>query len=171
MDEDVVFMHISKVITSTKATSKWICALRVVIACGRMRYSKWAVFSLTVANFDYFIVVTIFVVTTLAEVMRAKTAEQGDGAAVHTLPIDLFFSVLVTFFLAGTVSLQLAAFAAKIFFFCVFFNTKLSLAVDHTTKVRFLTVVALVESACMHCKLKQVALVVATLLLKTLIIS
>ena len=72
----------------------------------------------------------------------------------------MLFAVLLT----GTVSFHLAGFAAQILFFCVFFDAKLQMAVDHATEVRFLAIVALVESACMHRELEQFALIMATFL-------
>ena len=96
--------------------------------------------------------------------MCTKAVVYCDRAAVYTLPINLFFSVLFTFFLTGTKGFQLAVFAAEIFLFGMLFETKLLLTVNHATEVGFLAVVALVESACMHRELEQFALIMATFL-------
>ena len=155
MDKKVVFFHFSKAITPTKTTSKRECALGVITARRRMRYSKWAVHSVTVTKFDLIVRrLAILIVATVAEVMCAKAMPQGNRAAVHALPVDLLFAMLFAVLLTGTVSFHLAGFAAQILFFCVFFDAKLQLAVDHATEVRFLTVIALVKSASMHCELK-----------------
>ena len=96
--------------------------------------------------------------------MCAKAMVDCDRTAVYTLPINLLFAMLPTIFFTGSEDFHLAVFAAKIFPIDMLFNTKLKLAVNHATEVRFLAVVALVESACVHRELKQFALIMTSFL-------
>jgi len=79
LDKKVVFFHFSKAITPTKTTSKRECALGVITARWWMRYSKWAVQSITVTKFDLIVRrLAILIVATIAEVMCAKAIKQGN---------------------------------------------------------------------------------------------
>ena len=79
LNKKVVFFHFSKAITPTKTTSKRECALGVITARRRMRYSKWAVHSVTVTKFDLIVRrLAILIVATVAEVMCAKAMPQGN---------------------------------------------------------------------------------------------
>ena len=61
--------------------------------------------------------------------------------------------------LSSSIQLELAVFAAQIFFLRALLLTELLLAVNHTSKVRFLAVKAFIESARMHCKAFQITVV------------
>ena len=66
----------------------------------------------------------------------------------------------VTAFLTCTVHLHLTIPTAKVLFVDFFFVIESTSAVDHTTKVWLLAVVALVKSAIVHGKLKKLSLIV-----------
>ena len=61
--------------------------------------------------------------------------------------------------LSSSKQLELAVFAAQIFFLSALLLTELLLAVNHASKVRLLAVKAFVESARMHCEAFQITVV------------
>jgi len=62
-----------------------------------MSNTERAVNSVAVMKFHWLAeVLAVLVVTSLAEVVSSKAAEEGDGAAVLTLPIDLHVTMLLT---------------------------------------------------------------------------
>lgn len=155
MDEYVVFSHLAEAIATAETTSKREHALRVISAGRRVRHTKRAVDAVAVTKFNVVVRRSEpLVMASLAEVMRAEAVEEGHVAAEHALPVDLLTTMLLAVILTCTVSLHLALLAAKVLFFGVLFDTLLHLAINHATKVWLLTVMALVESAAVHCELE-----------------
>ena len=103
-------------------------------------------------------------VARLAHVVSSKAAEEGSGAAVHTLPVNLDVAMLLTSCLASADFFEKAIFACKVLLasFLFSFLCLLLLAINQATKVRLLTAVALVEGAAMQGVLKWLALVEVT---------
>ena len=94
----------------------------------------------------------------IAKVGRAEAVKECDRAAEVALPVDVSLSMLRTLFHSGTVSFDLAIFAAKVFLLRFLFLVSLLLAVDHATEVGLLAVEALVEGALLHGDIDKVIL-------------
>ena len=90
-------------------------------------------------------------------------------AAIVALPVDLLAAMLLAVAGAGAVGLHLAVFAAQVLFLCALLSLKLLLAVYHAAKVRILAVIALIEGAGVHGKVKELALEAVTTCRKALI--
>ena len=77
-----------------------------------MRHSKRAIDAIAVAQLDLIPRRSyIFIVAPLAEPSLTEAVEEGDGAAVITLPVDVFDSMLITLLLPGSIGLNLAILA------------------------------------------------------------
>ena len=123
----------------------------MVRACRRVRHTERAVDSLAVTQLH--LVVrrpAVLIVASFAEVVRAKAVEQGDGAAIHALPVDLLRAMLVTALHSGSVCFHLAVTASQVFLFRLLFHIELPLTVDHAAKVRLLTIGALIKGTLVH---------------------
>ena len=131
--------------------------------------TKWTVDSMAVCQWhDTPVVATMARIT---HVMRSEAAEKSDGTTVHALPIDLDVTMDATSGLPGTDILQETILAQEVLLFLRFFSLlgHLLLAINETTKVRFVALVALVESASVKGILKRLVIVRVTLSLDSTI--
>ena len=94
-----------------------------------------------------------------AEVSSSKAVVQSYRAAIIAFTIYVRFSVLFAIQLSSSIQLELAIFAAQIFFLRALLLIKLLFAVNHASKVRLLAVKAFVESAGVHCEAFQITVV------------
>lgn len=148
LNNHTVLFHFFEALTSTEATAERECGLCVVRVSVWMRHSERAIDTVAVTQLNFLAGrLTVLVVAPVAEVVRAKTMPKSNRAAEHAFPVDLLFTMFFTVLLAGAVRLDLAVFAAQIFFICLLFYAELCSTVDHATEVRLLTVKALIESA------------------------
>ena len=108
-----------------------------------MWHSKRTIYSIAVTDY----IVAVLIVTSIAEVCRAKAVEESHRAAEVAFPVNLLRSVLLTHFLASSVCLHLALLAAKILSFRLVLHVQLLLAINETTKVGLFAVITLVKRA------------------------
>ena len=85
------------------------------------------------------------IMASLAEIMCSVAKVYCLAAAEQALPINMLRTVLFTHGVAGAMSLQLTRPADEVFLSSLFFNTHVCCAVDHTSKVRLLALVTLIE--------------------------
>ena len=85
------------------------------------------------------------IMTSLAEIMCSIAKVYCLAAAEKALPVNMLSTVLLTHGIASSMSLQLTRPADEIFLSSLFFNTHVRCAVDHTSKVRLLALVTLIE--------------------------
>ena len=95
----------------------------------------------------------------LAEVVRAKAMEKGYGAAEVALPVNVGRAMLLAVLLSCSVQAQLTVLASEVLSFRVLVLIHLLLAVHHPSKVWFLAVKALIESARVHGQALEVSMI------------
>lgn len=118
-----------------------------------MGYAKWTVLAVAVTQSHLILRrCHVLVVASLTEIMSSVAEVDCNTAAEQALPVDMFCTVYLASLLARSQSLQLTVFAKQVLFGCRVLDTLLNLAIDHATKVRLGTLVALVERASMHGK-------------------
>ena len=115
----------------------------------------------------------VVLVALIAHEVSAKAVVNCNAAAVHALPIDLSFAVLITNCLTDADFFQNTVLAEKILGLRLvpLRIVHLLLTVDETAEVRLLAVVALVEGASVIGKLLRLLIVNVMLVGKTLILK
>ena len=116
-----------------------------------MRNAKRAVDAIAVLNRYVHLVSLILIVALLAEIVGAKAAEEGHAAAELAFPVNLGLAMLFANGLSCSDFLQKTVLATEILLrdLALSHVSKLLLAVYQATKVRFLTLVALINGAAM----------------------
>ena len=131
----------------------------------------------TVSVLDRRVTVIVFahvvLVALIAHEVSAKAVVNCNATAVHALPIDLSFAVLITNCFTDTDFFQNTVLAEKILGLRLvpLSIVHLLLTVDETAEVRLLAVVALVDGASMIGKLFRLLIINAMLVGKTLILK
>ena len=111
-----------------------------------MWHSKRTIYSIAVTDY----IVAVLIVTSIAEVCRAKAVEESHRAAEVAFPVNMFCTMDLTAFLTSTVGFQLTFFTTQILLRGLFFHAKLLFTIYKTSKVWLFTVVAFVKGARMH---------------------
>jgi len=160
---------------SADTAAEWESATFLVIQSRGSRWvrnSQWAVDTVAVLGRGRIRIHSVDgVMAGPTEVIGTPTAVRCDGAAVHALPISEINTVLLTFSHSDTHLLKQALLAQKILFgsLALLISLHLLLAVDKSTEVGLLAVVALIERATMHGKLLRFVVVMILLICQSLV--
>ena len=178
LDSHALLALLVEVLSAAETATERERALLGVSVGGRVGHSKWAVDAAAVANLDLVVwLFAVLIVAPLTEEVSAKAVPHCHGAAEHALPVDVLIAVLVTSLLASAVSVHGAVPAAQVLLAGPLLDSKLGLAVDHSSEVGLLAVIALVERAAVEGELEELALIMVTwggealILVKALVLS